>query len=213
MGRNYDFDVKPPQFDENGIAKSMGWVKTYCCDVNTREFTEARYEYVVETTGLSAGSYLDRPSQPPAGYAVVRSQDGKSWEFVEDKRGKVCYNKETRQETTIDYLGPLRDEFTFLKPKTEFDEWVNDKWQTNLTRQQEHLVRLATSKKQELIDDADDHISYIISAKAANDVTEAELESLPKWEAYRRALFRLDVSLAPNIVWPENEAKFKLPGY
>ena len=67
-------------------------------------------------------------------------------------------------------------------------------------------------KRSNLMEIAEKHINHIKSAIAANDATPEEEESLPAWEAYNRALSRLDLSNAPNIEWPVNQAKFRLPG-
>lgn len=212
MSIRYDFDVPRPTFDSNGIALNTGYVKVYGIDPITREYIGARYDYVVTTTGVAAGCYLDTPKQPPIGFALRRKDDGSAWEFVTDNRGKLSYNKVDRSQKVIDYLGEIENEYTLVPPKTAYDEWVDGAWQTNLVKQQEYYVREATQKRLNLAEIAEKHINHIKSAIAANDATPEEEESLAAWEAYNRALSRLDLSNAPNIKWPDNQAKFRLPG-
>lgn len=208
---NYNFDVKEPVFDENGIAKTAGWLKVYNADGVTGEYIGANYEYVAATTGLAAGSYRDMPQQPPMGYAVRRSADKKSWEFVKDYRNKRCYSKADGRESTVASLGELDPSYTFSVPATPFDEWVDDKWVTNLVKRQEALVREETQKRQALIDIAERHVNHITSAVKDNAATEDEAASLDAWTSYLRALNRIDTTKAP-VEWPKNEAKFFLPG-
>lgn len=212
MSVRYNFDVEAPAFDSNGIARTNGFVKVYGIDPTTREYTSARYEYVVATTGIPAGCYLDSPKQPPIGYAVRRKEDGSEWEFVVDHRKKISYKKSDQSQYVIDYLGEVKPDYTLVAPTSSFDEWVDGAWRTNLIKQQEQQVREASNKRLYLQEIAEKHIDHIKSAIAANDATPEELESLAPWEAYNRALARLDVSKAPNIEWPENQAKFRLPG-
>lgn len=212
MSKKYDFDVPTPTFDKSGIARSSGYIKVYGVDPSTREYIGARYDYVVATTGIAAGCYLDSPKQPPIGFALRRNEDGTEWEFVPDNRGKVSYNKSDRSQKIIDYIGDVESDYTLVPPKTPYDEWVDGCWQTNLVKQQEFYVQEATQKRLNLMDIAEKHINHIKSAMAANDATPEEEESLPAWEAYNRALSRLDLSNAPNIEWPVNQAKFRLPG-
>lgn len=208
---NYDFDVKEPKFDENGIAMDAGWLKVYNADSVTGEYKGANYEYVAKTTGLAAGSYRDMPQQPPMGYAIRRSADKKSWEFVKDYRNKRCYNKTNGQEAKVTSLGELDPLYTFIAPTTPYDEWVEDKWVTNLVKQQEALVREETQKRQALIDIAEKHVNHITSAVKDNAATDEEQSSLDAWVAYLRALNRIDTTKAP-VEWPKNDATFFLPG-
>lgn len=68
-----------------------------------------------------------KPLKPKEGFAVVFKDN--DWIYEVDNRGKVAYSKETKEPSTVDYLGKLKDGYTFEEPK-QFDKWddVLDKW-------------------------------------------------------------------------------------
>lgn len=61
-----------------------------------------------------------KPLSKKEGFAVCFN--GTKWEYIEDNRNTVVYNKETKQESKIDYLGKIKDDVTTLKPE-QFDKW------------------------------------------------------------------------------------------
>lgn len=214
MSNNYEYQRRPvAKFNEKGFAAESGYVKVHCMNLNTREYVGPREEYVSKSTGLAAGSFFDAPKEAPVGYAICRNEEGTAWVFVIDHRGKVCYVKQNGYQINIDYIGEIKEEHTFLAPTTPFDEWANDRWHTNLAKQKQYLVNEASERRYRLLDIAGEHISHIKSAIEANDATPEEEGSLAAWEAYKRALYRLNPSKAPNIEWPENKAKFILHGF
>ena len=78
--------------------------------------------------------------------------NGTKWEYVEDFRNIVVYNKETKQELKVDYLGEIKDEHTLLVPK-QFDEWdyTQNKWIENIEKKETHRIQQIKSKAEELI--------------------------------------------------------------
>lgn len=61
-----------------------------------------------------------KPLAKKDGFAICFN--GTKWEYVEDKRNTVVYNKETKQESKIDYLGKIKEDVTISKPE-QFDKW------------------------------------------------------------------------------------------
>lgn len=61
-----------------------------------------------------------KPLAKKDGFAVCFN--GTEWEYIEDNRNTVVYNKETKQESRIDYLGKIKEDVTTLKPE-QFDKW------------------------------------------------------------------------------------------
>lgn len=54
--------------------------------------------------------------------------------LVEAKLVEVtAYHKATQQEKTFDDLSLLTQEYTVVKPATQFDEWIDAAWVTNLS--------------------------------------------------------------------------------
>ena len=61
-----------------------------------------------------------KPLAKKEGFVVCFN--GTKWEYVEDNRNKTVYNKETKQEFKIDYLGKIKEDVTISKPE-QFDKW------------------------------------------------------------------------------------------
>ena len=61
-----------------------------------------------------------KPLAKKEGFAICFN--GTKWEYVEDNQNTVVYNKETKQESKIDYLGKIKEDVTTLKPG-QFDKW------------------------------------------------------------------------------------------
>ncbi|MDM3711410.1 tail fiber assembly protein, partial [Proteus mirabilis] len=114
---------------DNGLAEIAGWVKCYLAHPITREYMGATMENVMFDVSLSAGAYLDEPPLPQKeNQAVRRREDGSAWEIVDDCRGLTAYNTQTKQPIIIDFMGPLPESLTLLKPNSEFDKWDGKNW-------------------------------------------------------------------------------------
>lgn len=61
------------------------------------------------------------PISSKEGNTRIFNEDKQLWEYVEDHRGEVWYNKEDGQEVIIDYLGKI-DETDIQKTKPVFPE-------------------------------------------------------------------------------------------
>lgn len=64
-------------------------------------------------------------------------------------------------------------------------------------------VAEAERKKSQLIAAASQVIIPLQDALDTGSATDAQIQLLLKWKAYRLALSRIDTSLAPDIIWPE----------
>ena len=77
------------------IAIKAGDIIIYNYDGETREYISTSTEYLAVGVGIPACSCLDAPGSNKAGYAICRSVDLNSWEYVPDHRGEVVYSTET----------------------------------------------------------------------------------------------------------------------
>lgn len=68
------------------------------------------------------------------------------------------------------------------------------------------LVSQANATRAELLAKATLKIAPLQDAVDIDDPTDAELASLKAWKQFRVALNRLDLSTAPDIIWPEEPA-------
>lgn len=71
------------------IATKAGNITVYNYDGETREYISTSNEFLAIGVGIPAYSCLDAPGTHKAGYAICRSMDLNSWEYVPDHRGEI----------------------------------------------------------------------------------------------------------------------------
>lgn len=68
---------------------------------------------------------------PPVGKAL--RPFSYPFEFIEDLRGRAVFLKEDCTKSfVVSVVGPIDDQWTLKKPTTQWDEWVDNMWVTNL---------------------------------------------------------------------------------
>ncbi|MBL4830896.1 MAG: hypothetical protein JKY55_13560 [Aliivibrio sp.] len=83
-----------------------------------------------------------KPLEPKKGHAIIAvlGEGGKAIDstYIEDHRGVTIYDESNCfQSDVVRELGPIKDSFTLSKPTTQFDQWINNTWVTNLQNQYE----------------------------------------------------------------------------
>ena len=124
-------------------------MKVYKYDTETKEFIQELE--INEQYGINLPfTTTIKPLSKKEGFAVCFN--GTEWEHIEDNRNIVVYNKETKQELKVDYLGKIKDEHTLLLPK-EFDEWdyTQNLWIENIEKKETQRVQEIKAKANELI--------------------------------------------------------------
>jgi len=93
------------------------------------DFETLEYTYSKEALRGVKGEFLIpdfstnlKPPKVKENFAIIFNKQIQKWEYVEDNRDKTIYNKNTKEEIKVDYLGELKPKHTFLKPN-EFDIW------------------------------------------------------------------------------------------
>ena len=124
-------------------------MKVYKYDIQTKEFIQELEINEAYGTNLPFTTTVE-PLTKKDGFAVCFN--GTKWEYVEDNRNTVVYNKETKQESKVDYLGKIKDEYTLLVPN-QFDEWdyTQNKWIENIEQKETQRIQQIKSKAEELI--------------------------------------------------------------
>ncbi|EGI3107065.1 tail fiber assembly protein, partial [Escherichia coli] len=143
------------------LATVAGEVVIYNYDSKTREYLSTSTEYLAVGVGIPACSCLDAPVTHKAGYAICRSADFNSWEYVPDHRGEIIYSTETGESKEITALGDYPENTTTIAPLTPYDKWDGEKWVTNTEAQHSAAVEAAEAQRQSLIDAAMASISLI----------------------------------------------------
>ena len=196
----YQLKPKAALFDKDGFVTSEGWALIYNTDTKTGEFINATYEYVAEGIGLPDHVCLDAPNPVDDEHAIVRVGD--KWIYPVDHRGKKIYSTKTGAESTVTEIGDIPNDYTLLKPNSEFDFW-DGAWVLDENKQHHHYVMLASVQKNQLLSEASSQIDYLQDAIDTDIATDEEKALYASWKKYRVLLNRSDVDTAPDIDWPE----------
>ncbi|HBE4699452.1 TPA: tail fiber assembly protein [Escherichia coli] len=186
------------------IATVAGDITVYNYDNTTREYISSSTEYLAVGVGIPACSCLDAPVTHKAGYAICRSADFNSWEYVPDHRGEIIYSTETGESKEITALGDYPENTTTIAPLTPYDKWDGEKWVTDTEAQHSAALDAAEVKRQSLIDAAMASISLIqLKLQAGRKLTQPENTRLNAVLDYIDAVTAADTSIAPDVIWPE----------
>ncbi len=186
------------------IAVQAGNIIVYNYDSETKEYISASTEYLAVGVGIPAYSCLDAPGIHKAGYAICRSLDLNSWEYVPDHRGEIVYNTETEDAKEITAPGDYPENTTTIAPLTPYDKWDGEKWMTDTEAQHGAEVEAAEAQRQSLINAAMASISLIqLKLQAGRKLTQAETTRLNAVLDYIDAVTVTDTSTAPDVIWPE----------
>ncbi|EEW0694167.1 tail fiber assembly protein [Escherichia coli] len=185
------------------IATKAGNITVYNYDGETREYISISTEYLAVGVGIPACSCLDAPGAYKAGYAICRSADFNSWEYVPDHRGEIVFSTATGELKEITAPGNYPDNTTTIAPLTPYDKWDGEKWVTDTEAQHGAAVEAAEAQRQSLIDAAMASISLIqLKLQAGRKLTQAETTRLNAVLDYIDAVTATDTSTAPDIIWP-----------
>ena len=186
------------------IATQAGNITVYNYDGETREYIFTSTEYLAVGVGIPACSCLDAPGSYKAGYAICRSADFNSWEYVPDHRGEIVYSTETGESKEITVPGDYPENTTTIAPLTSYDKWDGEKWVTDTEAQHSAAVDAAEAQRQSLIDAAMASISLIqLKLQAGRNLTQSETSRLNTVLDYIDAVTTTDTSTAPDVIWPE----------
>ncbi|QHF79887.1 tail fiber assembly protein [Escherichia coli] len=189
---------------KDGYALNDGEIIVHNYDGETREYISTSTEYLAVGVGIPACSCLDAPGTHKAGYAICRSVDLNSWEYVPDHRGEVVYSTETGDTKEITVPGDYPENTTTIAPLTPYDKWDGEKWVTDTEAQHSAAVDAAEAQRQSLIDAAMASISLIqLKLRAGRKLMQAETTRLNAVLDYIDAVTATDTSTAPDVIWPE----------
>lgn len=187
-----------PVFGEDGHAAEAGTIRAYYFDHATGEYTGWSDEFINIGVSMPGSSTAIDPGEEAPGFALVFT--GTLWEMKEDHRGEKVYSTSDRKVSVIDYIGPVREGFTLAAPLTQFDKWVDGKWVTDASEQNESLTLSNTQKKAALILEASSYIAPLVDARDGGYIDDADVPVLAAWQKYRYALTKVDPA---KPVWPE----------
>lgn len=118
-------------------------IKVYSYDPDHKNYTSSFDYFWAEGTGLAANSTSIAPPDFQQGFTAVFNEAHQVWSVVEDHRGEMVYSTEDKTAQKIDYLGPIKTNFTKLKPE-QFDTWNGTEWIDPRTDAQKLTAYLAS---------------------------------------------------------------------
>ncbi|HDU3462263.1 tail fiber assembly protein [Klebsiella aerogenes] len=192
------------ELNDDMIAVVAGYITVHNFDGDTLEYTGVSNEYLAVGVGIPAYSSIDAPGEKKDGFAICRTRDLHSWEYIDDHRGETVYSTETGNELKIKNLGNYPDGITVQKPSTPYDRWDGKKWVTDVNAQHSADVELAKGKKLELLSEAQKKINFWQTELLLGMISDEDKSQLTEWVKYIKAVQALDINSAPAIQWPES---------
>lgn len=152
-----------PVFGEDGHAVEAGTIRAYYFDHATGEYTGWSDEFINIGVSMPGSSTVINPGEEAPGFALVFT--GTLWEMKEDHRSEKVYSTSDRKVSVVDYIGPVREGFTLVAPLTQFDKWIDGKWVTDASEQNEAITVSNTQQKAMLIFEASNYIAPLVDAR------------------------------------------------
>lgn len=185
------------------IATVAGDITVFNYDGETREYLSSSVEYLPEGVGIPANSCMDAPGESKEGFAICRTTDFTTWEYVADHRGETVYSTETGESVIVSLPGDYPEGTTTLAPATPYDRWNGSEWVTDTEAQHAADVEAAEQQKAALLLEAQATISLWQTELQLGIISDEDKVSLIAWMNYIKAVQAVDTSKAPDITWPE----------
>lgn len=160
---------------------------------------------------LIGQSYANEGSLPPLNALRIEpdfkegfcpcEKDG-AWINIPDYRGVTAYDKGTARAVVIDDVGELPDNLTTIAPDVDFPKWDGKKWVMDKTEKKENDIAATEAKKQYLIAEVNTETQILQTKLALGRIKDDEKARLNAWLDYLDELEAVDVSTAPDIIWP-----------
>ncbi|MFM5527733.1 tail fiber assembly protein [Aeromonas veronii] len=190
------------EFDENGYAKSSGYMAVHRCDHETKRWLGEHDEFMSVGTGLAPNSYLKGPKgEAGDGYTWCRDGDDAEWVRVEDHCGEIAYHKETRVKMEITELGPVPSTHTLLAPTSMFDRWNEREqvWELDTSAEQQARLEAAQMEQSARVATANQQIAIIKPAVDGGYAKPGHPQLLDDWQRCR-----YELTLVPEQPgWPD----------
>ena len=144
----------------------------YKYDTQTKEFIQELEINEAYGTNLPFTTTV-KPLAKKDGFAICFN--GTKWEYIEDNRDKTVHNKETKQESKVDYLGEIKDDVTTSKPE-QFDIWDynNNVWILDLVAKDKYDLEIKIAEAKQYLDKTDHKFYNGYKPKEGEDLVEIE---------------------------------------
>lgn len=135
-------------------------MKVYKYDIQTKEFLEELEINEAYGTNLPFTTTV-KPLAKKDGFAICFN--GTKWEYIEDNRNTVVYNKETKQESRIDYLGKIKEDVTTSNPE-QFDKWnyETNNWVEDVNLKKQYEYNQWKAERQSKVDNIEVELNGVV---------------------------------------------------
>lgn len=188
------------------IATVAGDITVFNYNGESREFQSSSVEYIAVGVSIPANSCIDAPGEGKTSFAICRTEDLSSWEYITDHRGETVYSTETMQQVEVTALGEYPEGATPNAPASPYDKWDGEKWVTDSAAKHQGDIADAEQHRQALLVNADDLTSDWRVELMLGDISEENKKKLSSWISYKAAVKAVDVSTAPDVSWPVKPA-------
>lgn len=132
----------------------------YKYDTQTKEFLEKLEINEAYGTNLPFTTTV-KPLAKKDGFAICFN--GTKWEYIEDNRNTVVYNKETKQESRIDYLGKIKEDVTTSNPE-QFDKWnyETNNWVEDVNLKKQYEYNQWKAERQSKVDNIEVELNGVV---------------------------------------------------
>lgn len=117
-------------------------ITLYSFAADSKEYCGSFEYFWAVGTGLAANSTQLYPLEHKQGFTIIYDEDSASWSYVKDLRGTKVFSTSTQQESEIDYIGPIKEGFTTIKPTSFFETWTGEDWADQRTAEEKEAERL-----------------------------------------------------------------------
>ncbi|XKB80374.1 tail fiber assembly protein [Morganella morganii] len=124
------------------------------------------------------------------------------WVQIPDYRGITVYETDTARELEVKELGELPEGVTTIAPDVDFPKWNGKKWVTDKVAKKESDIAAAEAQKQYLIAEVQTETQILQTKLTLGRIKDDEKAQLIAWLDYLDELEAVDVSTAPDIIWP-----------
>lgn len=195
--------MKQAKLNSEFIATVAGDIAVFNYDGETREYLSSTVEYLAVGVGLPANACTDGPGEKRDGFAICRTNDFTSWEYVADHRGETVFSTETGESEIVSLPGDYPEGTTTLAPATPYDTWNGSEWVTDTQAQHAADVEVAEQQKTALLLEAQTTISLWQTELQLGIISDEDKASLMAWMKYIKSVQAVDTSKAPDITWPD----------
>ena len=136
----------------------------YIYDIDTKEYLysmECQYDPIDDDNLLAPPNSIQiKPPVVKDSEVAVVNNDITDWIIGKDYRGQFIYNTKTKEISTVNYIGDIKNGWTLSKP-LPFSEWDGTKWVVD-------VYLLKQSKLKLLRDYRDNYLSIGVQYKNIN---------------------------------------------